>query len=870
MGVMILSSPGPLHAQKEANNWYFPNRRAITFESGKPKVIINNSMTNNEGATTISSSDGKLQIYSNGQKIWDRHGRPVPAGRGLLGGESSTTAALLIKKPGTTYFYYLVTTQDYFTDSSRLCYSILYVDPVSGNITVSNKNTILLRSSSEKVTAIDNSAADGSWVIAIDWRIGRIVSFALSDSCISDIPVISDSVYANYDDPEGRDKMGVMKASMDGKYLAVAVLHSGEVSLYDYNSNHGYADFRYTLHLDDNMHPYGLEYSLSGRYLYASCLDLENGHSKIYQYDLSLENVNDVKAKTRLVAEYSDRRIHYGLLQLGPDGKIYHPFKGDSLFGIIEHPDKLGDSCGYHTEVFPIYEGQSKDSFNSYSLPAFKQSIFNPMRFTHNNACIGTSSVLKISDLLKCDSIRWFFNDSLSPGATDTGRVVEYLFSSEGRYWVDAIAYREGTTDTITQRVTVYPQPRVHAMNDTSITRNNTVRLRCQVESGREPYLYYWSPVDRLDDPYASSPMASPDSSTVYHVVVTDLTGCVTEDSVFVDVVEEPSISCVTAGHDSVYADRHYEQFIPDPLHLSYTVTNTGTVTLTGCEASIILPSEFTLAGTDSTQSFTAPEYANEQGGPVAEGSILPSASCTRWWKIIPTQAIADTAPKQIRWQWTSDQQGTQSGCERTMYLVPDQLQSIVLTPLHLYFEAEHGGPLPSEQHVQLWTGGGLVMPWTAQPSEWWLDAQPTSGSQSTQISVQPNSTLLDAGAHGADLLFATTPTDRHVAITYVIRKSTGIESPAAPGALTLDAWPQPVAAGAWLHVRIGGEAGGSCRLTLHDLLSRERLTRYAETASPVVIDLGALQLPTGVYLLRAVSANGAQATRMIALTGGR
>jgi hypothetical protein len=333
---------------------------------------------------------------------------------------------------------------------------------------------------------------------------------------------------------------------------------------------------------------------------------------------------------------------------------------------------------------------------------------------------------------------------------------------------------------------------------------------------------------------------------------------------------EEMGIACATGGHDSLYADPYYERFIPDPLFVSYTVTNTGTIALTGCEASIILPPEFVLAGSDSTQLFTSPEFANQQGGPVSPGTLLPNASCTRWWMITPSNQLTAAGTVDITWQWRSDQQGSGDGCSSSIEVVFDSPGSVVLSPEHLYFEAERGGALPGAQNVQLWTGGGLAMPWTAQPSEWWLDAQPTSGSQSRQISVQPNSTMLEVGAHGADLLFAATPTDRHVAITYVIRKSTGIEAPAAPRALALDAWPQPVAAGARLFVRIGGEVRGSCHLTLHDLLGRERLTRYAETASPVLIDLGALQLPTGVYLLRAIAEDGAQATRMISVTGGR
>ncbi|MBN1448365.1 MAG: T9SS type A sorting domain-containing protein, partial [Bacteroidetes bacterium] len=236
------------------------------------------------------------------------------------------------------------------------------------------------------------------------------------------------------------------------------------------------------------------------------------------------------------------------------------------------------------------------------------------------------------------------------------------------------------------------------------------------------------------------------------------------------------------------------------------------------------------------------------------------------WWKITPTQALADSDPKLIRWQWKSGEQGAESGCEHTIFIVPDNPPGIVLSPLQLSFEAERGGPLPAEQRLQLWTGGGLAMPWTAQPSEWWLDAQPVSGNQSTQIAVQPNSTMLDEGAHGAEILLAATPEHRRVEVTYVIRKSTGVGESSAPGALTLDAWPQPVSTGTGLHVRIGGQSGEICRLTLHDLLGRERVSRTVESGRSVSLDLGVAQLTAGVYLLRAVSDNGTQAVRMISV----
>ncbi|MDT8322551.1 MAG: T9SS type A sorting domain-containing protein [Bacteroidota bacterium] len=333
---------------------------------------------------------------------------------------------------------------------------------------------------------------------------------------------------------------------------------------------------------------------------------------------------------------------------------------------------------------------------------------------------------------------------------------------------------------------------------------------------------------------------------------------------------EETDIACVTGGHDSLYADPHYERYIPDPLFVSYTVTNTGTVALTGCEASIALPAEFVLAGSDSTQVFTSPEFGNQPGGPVPPGTLLPNATCTRWWMIAPTDRLASSGPLPISWIWNDDQQGGREGCSSTIEVIPDSPGSIVLSPLHLYFEAERGGPLPAVQHVQLWTGGGFSMPWMVQPSAWWLDSQSASGTQTSHVAVQPNSTVLDVGAHDVELLFASAQTQHPVAVTYVLHKSTGFSSPMVSCSITLDVWPQPVYAGGRFRIRIDGKAGERYRLALYDLLGRKYAEMLTIAGRIATIDASVPRLPPGVYLLRAISADGAQATRLISVAAAK
>ncbi|MCB2203502.1 T9SS type A sorting domain-containing protein [bacterium] len=329
---------------------------------------------------------------------------------------------------------------------------------------------------------------------------------------------------------------------------------------------------------------------------------------------------------------------------------------------------------------------------------------------------------------------------------------------------------------------------------------------------------------------------------------------------------EETGTACATGGHDSLYADPYYERFIPDPLFVSYTATNTGTIALTGCEASIVLPPKFVLSGSDSTQLFTSPEFVNQQGGPVPPGTLLPNASCTRWWMITPSNQLTAAGPVNVTWQWRSDQQGNGDGCSSSIEVVFDSPGSVVLSPKHLYFEAERGGPLPAAQNVQLWTGGGLSMPWSMQPTETWLNANPLSGNLEATVVVQPNRTMLDVGGHAAALNVSAAPSNRSIAVTYVIRKSTSVGDPSLPAALTLEAWPQPVTIGGMLQVAIPGAGDESYRLSLYDMLGRERLSRTLEAGGQWRITVSGTQFTPGSYILRVTAEDGAQVSKLISV----
>jgi hypothetical protein len=324
---------------------------------------------------------------------------------------------------------------------------------------------------------------------------------------------------------------------------------------------------------------------------------------------------------------------------------------------------------------------------------------------------------------------------------------------------------------------------------------------------------------------------------------------------------EIAEVRCATAGHDSIFADAAYEAIVPEPFQVSYTATNSGTIALSGCQAAIILPPGFALAGADSIQSF----------GDDPPGKLTPGGSATRWWTVTTTDQLQGFGANDITWQWTSDQQGSSTGCTHTVQVVPDPSSGIVLTPLRLYFEAELGGALPAAQTVKLWTGGGLSMPWTAQSDGWYIDIDPVAGDQAGSIAVQPNTTMLNKGLHASTITVGGSAVNlpKNIAVDYLITSLTEVEEQPSARALSLGpVYPHPIPLAGEARILVRNPQGQPLRVTLHDLLGRERaLLREGVTTDSDVLYLrpATLGLSPGSYLLRVLSPEGQQ-SRMVTI----
>ena len=106
-------------------------------------------------------------------------------------------------------------------------------------------------------------------------------------------------------------------------------------------------------------------------------------------------------------------------------------------------------------------------------------------------------------------------------------------------------------SDTI--RVEVVPSPMADAGPDLGpVCEGQALRLGGQPtgSGGTGSLLYTWLPTAYLDTINIANPLATPDQSTLFKVIVVDANGCRAEDSVYVTIWPTPMAD---AGHDTVF-----------------------------------------------------------------------------------------------------------------------------------------------------------------------------------------------------------------------------------------------------------------------------------------------------------------------------
>lgn len=369
--------------QKQASVWYFGEYAGLAFTFEGPVELQNSALSTTEGSASISDASGELILYTDGTTVYNKNHLPMKNGKGLWG-HYSTTQNLIIPQPGNDSIFFIFTMSPQhnaiFADDSVGChFSVVNLNRENGLGEVVLKNTLLLKNSTEKITAIHHANSTDIWVITHEWGSNCFRSYLVNstniqrDGISSCIGTIHQGGGVLPGDNE--NAIGQMKLSPDGSTIALVLSRSKKLEIFGFNKSTGQiSSLIASISNFDQLaigQYYGLEFSPNNKFIYITVTigcgsNLADNPSQVWQY--SIEN-----QKTTKIGSFVGS---LNAMQLALDGKIYisacNDITGESDYmAVINNPGREGRACNFQTRAVSL-QGRK----NKLGLPNFIQSYF--------------------------------------------------------------------------------------------------------------------------------------------------------------------------------------------------------------------------------------------------------------------------------------------------------------------------------------------------------------------------------------------------------------------------------------------------------------------------------------------------------------
>lgn len=513
-----------VQGQKNFNQWFFGLGSGLDFNSGTA-TYLGGSINTEEGVSTWCDDNGQVLIYSDGSFVYDKNHALMPNGSGLMGGASSTQSALIIPAPGNPTLFYV------FTTSNTAAYSTVDLALNGGNGDVVVKNSFLQNGVTEKLCGCKHANGVDYWILYHGSSSNTIYAYLLTAAGVSGAPVISNTglIYT--------DEIGQMKFNRQATKLASAMLFMNQFELYDFDNSTGVVSN--PIPFPTNYpYPYGIEFSLDGKYLYTSH-GLTTG--EIHQFDISSGNAATIFASDYLVGTVPAAEL--ASLQMGPDKKVYSVGWYNFFISCIHNPENGGAACNFVQQQIITPTGVNG------GLPNIVYSLLSAA--TINNFCFNDTTTFLISDSASYAGISWNFDDP-SSGLNNNSYSfnTSHVFTAPGNYNVQLITVSlTAVVDTQYYPVTILPTPVPNLGADSTLCIGQSYTLDPGIFS-----TYTWS-----NGSTASTLSAS--STGTYTVLVENVEGCKATDSINLNFVACANVIINIAASDSVFCDKNCINF---------------------------------------------------------------------------------------------------------------------------------------------------------------------------------------------------------------------------------------------------------------------------------------------------------------------
>ncbi len=499
--------------EDQTNNiWYFGDGAGLDFnpdpdnpDGPTPRPISSPHPQNiPAGTTTISSQDGQVLFFTDGQSVWDLNGDLMQNGDNIGGDNSSSQGVIAVPVPGEETLFYLFTSQVSANGNNVSKYSL--VDIKSENPTgvgnVVTKDNFLFSPSTEHTAALD--AGDTTWVMYHELGNNTFRAYPVSANGIGQ-PVLS-SVGSNHGFNSG---VGAMKFNSDGDKLAVTITEGGcnKVEIFDFDSDTGEMTEYARIDLGCDGEVYGLEFSEDGERVLVS---YRNGGPGIEEYIIKATDTDDPDAAVcptcfdgagtraeieacivstkNLLSDTAGKDL--GALQIGPNGQIYVAVVGDNRIGQIN----VGSGCNSES-TFTQDGVDAMPGTSNLGLPSFVQnsgsSIPEPSLAAPARLCLdpalGAGALLEGGGEPDIDSYFWTItnNDdgtiirSDYGGPGDEFQNLDQIFNNVGTYTVELRVDRCGDPEYFraSTEILVEAPPELTLADDATLCAGNPVTL---------------------------------------------------------------------------------------------------------------------------------------------------------------------------------------------------------------------------------------------------------------------------------------------------------------------------------------------------------------------------------------------------------
>ncbi len=428
---------------QNANIWYFGNGAGIDFTNGYP-MAINGELYTNEGCAVANDTYGKLLFYTDGTTVWNNKHDTISGAVGLGGGRSTTQSAVIVPISSKTGQYYIFTVSEQISKPG-LSYSIIDIKANKEQGSVLKKNVPLLFPVTEKLITVKHCNGNDTWVIVHEWNTNSFYSYLVSDKGVSQ-PVISSVglVHKSFGAPESGEAIGYLKASPDGKRLAIAInkISFSNIQLFDFNPASGKISLPVSLSAEGNA--YGVSFSPDNTKLY---ITFDSGPNGLVQYDLT---ATDVRGSETIIAK--GERGRFGALQTGPDEKIYIATASPYL-NVITNPNGKGPKCNYKERAVDLM-----GKYSTFGLPSFPENIFGSTRLNLGRDTNVCDNKYELRCNVKANETNWSTGEKTS----------SIIVTKTGKYWLTIKNGDCTETDSITVTLNKTGKLKLELGKDTS------------------------------------------------------------------------------------------------------------------------------------------------------------------------------------------------------------------------------------------------------------------------------------------------------------------------------------------------------------------------------------------------------------------